>query len=93
MKITYDPAKRGRTFAERKLDFEDAVHVFSDRTFDVLDDRLDYGEERWITFGRLKGRLIALVWTPRGDTRRIISMRKANDDERQIYEAELDRSG
>ena len=93
MEISYDPEKRARTLADpnRQLDFEDAVHVFAGTTIDLVDDRQDYGEERWITFGRLKGRLVALVWTPRGDTRRIISMRKANDDERKIYETELDR--
>ena len=91
MEITYDPEKWDWTLAERGLDFDDAVHVFADRTIDVLDDREDYGEERWITFGWLRGRLVALVWTPRGESRRIISMRKANDDERKIYEAELDR--
>lgn len=91
MDITYDPEKRDWTLAERGLDFEDAAHVFAGTTIDFVDDRNNYGEERWITFGRLQGRLIALVWTPRGEARHIISMRKANDRERKIYEAELDR--
>ena len=89
MEISYHPEKREQTLAERELDFEDAVHVFAGRTIDFIDDRQDYGEERWITFGRLKGRLVALVWTPRGEARHIISMRKANDREQEKYEGQL----
>ena len=90
MRISYDSAKRERTLAERDLDFEDAVAVFRGRSLDVLDDRHDYGEVRWATFGRFDGRLVVVVWTPRGGTRHIISMRKCNDRERKIYDAHLD---
>lgn len=89
MQITYDPDKRAKTLSERELDFEDAVHVFAGTTVDYVDDRRDYGEERWITFGRLNGRLVSVVWTPRGEGRHIISMRKANDRERKIYEGQV----
>ena len=90
MRISYDPAKRDRTLAERGLDFEEAMVVFEGPTIDVLDDRNDYGEARWATFGRLKGRLIVVVWTPRNEGRHIISMRKCNDREGKVYEAQLD---
>lgn len=93
MEIRYDPEKRARTLAERGLDFEDAVQVFAGITIDVLDDRKDYGEIRWLTYGLLHGRMVALVWTPRGKARHIISMRKANDREKKIYEVQLDRPG
>lgn len=93
MEITYDPEKRAKTLAERGLDFEDAVHVFAGQTIDLLDDRKDYGEVRWVTYGLLKGRMVALVWTPRGKGRHIISMRKANEREKKAYEDELDRFG
>ena len=90
MRISYDHAKRDRTLAERRLDFDDAVTVFAGPSLDVLDDRSDYGEVRWATFGRLDARLVVVVWTPRGGTRHIISMRKCNDRERKIYDAQLD---
>ncbi len=93
MNISYDPDKRARTLAERVLDFDDVTQVFAGRTIDYEDDRRDYGERRFVTFGLLEGRMVALVWTPRGDARHIISMRKANGREQKIYEAELDRSG
>jgi uncharacterized DUF497 family protein len=45
------------------------------------DSRLNYGERRWVTVGYLDGRVVVVVWTPRGQARRIISMRKANERE------------
>ena len=45
------------------------------------DARFDYGEPRFTTVGVLESRMVILVWTPRGEIRRIISMRKANERE------------
>ena len=93
MRISYDPEKRDWTLAERGLDFNDATQVFAGPTIDILDDRKDYGEVRWVTYGLLNGRMVALVWTPRGEGRHVISMRKANEREQKTYQEELDRSG
>ena len=82
MRITYDPAKRERAYVERGLDFEDAVEIFRGLTVEIEDMRKDYGERRIICFGLLRGRLIAVGYTPRGPTRHIFSMRKANDREK-----------
>lgn len=78
MRISYDPAKRERTLHERGLDFEDAPEVFSGVTFEVEDDRRDYGETRIICFGYLGTRLVVIGYVPRGMVRHIFSMRKAN---------------
>jgi uncharacterized DUF497 family protein len=93
MEIGYDPAKRALILATRGLDLEDAVHVFAGLTFDIVDDRRNYGEIRWLTFGLLRGRLVAVVWTQRGERRHIITMWKANDREKKRYEAQLERRG
>ena len=93
MRVSYDPEKRAKALAERGLDFEDAVQVFAGSTFDLEDDRNDYGEPRWITFGLLNERMVVLVWTPRGRTRHVISMRKANEREKKRYQSRLDRPG
>ncbi len=85
MAITYDPAKRARTLRERKLDFEDTARVFAGWTLDIPDLRRDYGEQRINTVGYLCGRMVIICWTPRGDDRRIISMRKANEREKARY--------
>lgn len=85
MAISYDPAKRERTLRERGLDFEHAEEVFAGRTFDREDARRDYGEVRIVTIGFLQGRMLVVVWTPRGNDRHVISMRKANDREKARY--------
>ena len=90
MEVSYDAAKRALILQTRGLDFEDAVHVFAGATFDIADDRKEYGEIRWVTFGLLNDRLVAVVWTHRGGRRHIITMWKANDRERKRYEARLE---
>lgn len=85
MRITYDPARRELTLAERGLDFEDATIVFEGITVEVDDTRKDYGERRVICFGQLAGRLVVIGYTPRGEDRHVFSMRntqmRANDRE------------
>jgi hypothetical protein len=54
------------------------------------DTRRDYDETRYISVGLLDLRAVILVWTPRGKARRIISMRYANDREKEKYSKHLD---
>jgi uncharacterized DUF497 family protein len=90
LKISYDPRKRDKTLAHRGLDFEDTPKVFAGRVFNLEDEREDYGEVRVLTFGTLDERLVVVVWTPRGDARHIISMRKCNEREKRKF---LERLG
>ena len=90
MEIEFDPAKRQATLDHRGLDMARAGEVFDGATLTIEDDRADYGEPRFITIGKLEGRMVVLVWTPRADARRIISMRKANDREQKAYGHRLD---
>jgi uncharacterized protein len=85
MKITFDPEKRATTLTVRGLDMARADEVFTDLVVTLADDRNDYGEIRFISVGYLDGRMVLVAWTPRGTTRRIISMRKANDREQARY--------
>ena len=90
MKITFDPPKRDRTLRERQIDFADAREVFAGLHRTVLDTRFDYGEERYVTAGMLRERLVIVVWTLRGDDedadcRHVISMRKANAREQRRF--------
>ena len=82
MRVSYDPTKRARTFAERGLDFEDAAIVFEGVTVEVEDTRKNYGERRIICYGLLQGRLVVVSYTPRGPVRHVFSMRKANEREK-----------
>ncbi|WP_425480518.1 BrnT family toxin [Rhodanobacter spathiphylli] len=55
---------------------------------DVVDDRDDYGEERWLSIGWVSPVLLVVAHTERGvhgEVIRIISARKANAQERAFY--------
>ncbi|MFA6053070.1 MAG: BrnT family toxin [Methylobacter sp.] len=91
MRITCDPTKRDTTLNDRGIDFADAVEVFAGTTLDFQDDRKDYGETIIITVGHLRGRMMVVVWTPRGNGRHIISMRKANEREQTRFGQRLEK--
>jgi uncharacterized DUF497 family protein len=74
------------------LSFEDVDLVFDGDTITFLDDRIDYGEKRYITLGALTGRIVVIVHTLRGEILRIISMRKANAREKKIYQERLGKN-
>jgi len=81
MKITFDPVKRQKTFAQRGLDFADADLIFAGITLEMEDTRKDYGETRVICYGMLQDRMVVVGYTPRGTDRHVFSMRKANERE------------
>ena len=83
--ITCDPVKHAETLAHRALDFYDAAIVFAGRTATVEDVRRDYGERRFRTAGYLRGRLVVIMWTPRGTVRRVFSMRYCHAKEERKW--------
>jgi uncharacterized DUF497 family protein len=83
VRITFDLAKRDRTLAERGLDFADADLVFAGVTVELEDTRKNYGEPRIICYGLLAGRMVVVGYTPRGGSRHVFSMRKANEREQR----------
>jgi uncharacterized DUF497 family protein len=94
MKMTFDPAKRDWTLAHRGLDFAvDAERVFSGDTVTMVDYRFDYGEVRRISAGFLQGRMVVIVWTERGASRHIISMRYCHDKEEKRWRKILREAG
>lgn len=73
MQIEFDSAKREATLAHRGLDFAGAGAVFAGKHLTRVDTRMDYTETRFVTAGWLDARLVILVWTLRGEARRIIN--------------------
>lgn len=91
IRIEFDEAKRLKILKERGLELrDDPLHVFADRHVEFEDTRKDYGERRYRVWGFLRGRRVSLVWTPRGDVRRIITMRYAHEEEHQAFFRILD---
>lgn len=85
MEIEYDPAKEQLNRRNHGLGFERADALFDGFRIDDEDDREDYGETRYVSLGRIGRQVVVCVWTPRADKARIISLRKADKDEREIY--------
>ena len=92
VEIEYDPEKRRITLKERGLDVARAAEVFREIHLIAQDTKFQYQEDRFITAGWLDTRLVVLVWTPRGEAHRMISMRKGNDREKTLYARHLERS-
>ncbi len=85
MQIDFDPAKRNWTLEMRGLDMGRAQEIFDGTGITFRDERIDYGEQRFVRIGYLDGRMVVLVWTKRGNLFRIISLRKANGREQALY--------
>jgi uncharacterized DUF497 family protein len=89
MKYEWDEVKNRKNIAKHGLSFEDAEHVLSGPCVTFEDDRFAYGEERLITLGPLAGRLVVIAHASRDEATRIISMRKGNRREQEIYKKRL----
>jgi uncharacterized protein len=63
--------------------------VFAGRTITVADDRFDYGESRFITAGYLGDRMVVIVWTARGESRHVISMRHCHATEEKYWREQM----
>jgi uncharacterized protein len=86
VEIEFDPAKSERNVRERGLSFERAADFDFATALYVEDNRHNYGEQRIRALGFIEERLYALVYTLRGGTLRVISLRRANRREMKDYE-------
>jgi uncharacterized DUF497 family protein len=88
MKYEWDGAKQRANVIKHSIDFADAKEVFDDPAGYMLAARHQSDEQRFVAVGLMKGMLVAVVFTRRGDVIRIISARAARRSERKIYGAE-----
>ena len=92
IKFEWDAEKAGANRKRHKVGFEQARDVFKDTmALDELDDREDYGEERFNRIGMVESQLLVVSYTGRVDEDsgdeiiRIISARSAERRERKRY--------
>ncbi|MBW6476588.1 MAG: BrnT family toxin [Chromatiales bacterium] len=88
MDIEHDPSKDTLNRAKHGLALRDAVALDWDELLWWPDQRRDYGEPRFVGLAPMGNRLYCVVYTMRGDSIRIISLRKANAHEVRWYAAE-----
>jgi uncharacterized DUF497 family protein len=89
MNFIWNPEKRVANLKKHGLDFVDAEKVFAGHTLTRPDNRFDYGEARFSTMGLLGDGVVVIAHTETEDEIHIISMRKAERDERENYFASL----
>ena len=89
LEFEWDPAKRQANIRNHGIDFRDVRKVFYGPLVEELDEREDYGEERVVALGMVGLLVLSVVYTKRGETIRIISARRADIDDEQIYFREI----
>ena len=88
MKNTFewDRNKATSNYAKHGISFDEAKGVFRDSfAIEELDDREDYGEDRYTLIGLAGNKLLFVAYTERGENIRLISARKADKDEQDEY--------
>lgn len=84
MEFEYDPPKSQINEAKHGINFEKAKSLWLDEKRLVIPAR-STTEPREAMVAELEGELWTAIFTPRGDGVRIISVRKARDEERENY--------
>jgi len=86
MEFEWDENKNNSNIEKHGISFEEAKGAFSDNDMVVKKDtRKDYGEARFIGIGKVLEKVILVVYTMRKTAIRLISARKANSKEKQVY--------
>ncbi len=86
MEFEWDEAKNQANIRKHGVSFETARRIFESFVLTWLDDRRDYGEDRYISIGRIgRAARIVVAHTNRDGRTRLISARPASRKERQAY--------
>jgi hypothetical protein len=83
--MSYDPAKQKLNLRKHGIDLAECDDVFDEPMLTREDDRETYGEQRLVSLGRLKNRVVVLVWTDRDEEPHFISCREAETHEQEAY--------
>jgi uncharacterized protein len=85
MRFEWDENKRLANLRRHGIDFADVWQIFLYDVATDIDNRFDYGEIRYLTLGLLRGDVVAVAHTENNEIFRIISVRKAEKYEQEIY--------
>ncbi|MEO8466530.1 MAG: BrnT family toxin [Gammaproteobacteria bacterium] len=83
--MSYDPAKQKLNLRKHGIDLAQCDAIFDEPTLTREDDLEAYGEQRLISLGWLKNRVVVLVWTDRDEDPHLISCREAETHEQEAY--------
>lgn len=86
LEFTWDKRKAKSNYAKHGVSFDVAKSVFKDPfAIEFIDDRRDYGEERFVILGMVDYLVLYVAYSERDEVIRIISARRATKYEEQVY--------
>jgi len=86
VEFEWDQDKAETNLRKHRIDFADAIDIFKDMgASHVLDETMDYGEDRFRAVGIVRSVVLVVVYVERGERVRIISARKATKREEQDH--------
>jgi uncharacterized DUF497 family protein len=86
LEFEWDDTKATENYARHGVSFELAKKVFNDPfAVERIDDRRDYGEERYIIIGLADREILFVAYTEREERIRIISARRVTRYEQDDY--------
>jgi uncharacterized protein len=86
LKFEWNKSKAKDNYAKHGVSFELAKSVFKDPfALEFLDDRQDYGEDRFVIIATVDGSILYVAYVERNGVIRIISARRATKHEQETY--------
>jgi uncharacterized DUF497 family protein len=86
MEFEWDSNKAALNGQKHQITFDEAAEIFRYPIYEMLDSRLDYGEERFIAIDRNQQFIfLTVVYTLKDDLIRIISARRSTKKEKELY--------
>jgi len=86
MEFEWDDRKASENARTHGVEFTKVVLAFRDQfAIELIDDAVDYGEERTILLGMVDAQIVTVIYTQRVERIRIISARKATKHEQDFY--------
>ncbi len=87
MKFEYDEKKSNSNREKHGIDFEEAMLLGDDRDLLEIPAKTVQDENRYVVIGKIEKKHWSAVISFRGDSVRIISVRRSREEEVQWYES------
>ena len=92
--MAFDPAKNARNLTDHGIDLSFGDRVMADsNAIEVIDNKMNYGEERWNVLGMVDGTVYHLTYKDDSNGFRYISLRQATKREETQYFKEAYHDG
>jgi hypothetical protein len=80
----FDPSKSKANKIKHGIDFEESIKLWNDPNRIIIEART-VDEQRFMMIAELNGAIWSTIYTVRSDSKRIISVRRSRENEKEIY--------